>query len=299
MAFDPAAPAERGRDAVLAPGLRRRDMLRRIESEGAASVAELAHAYGVSLVTIHRDLEVLVAEAAVERVRGGVRWLSSPGDAPRRDFDRRLRQADGPKRKIAACAASLVGEGSTIFLDSSTTCLALARELERIGPPQITLVTNSPAIAFQLNSPSIHLILTPGEVDQNMLLIGGRWTVEFLGGLNLETAFLSGAGLTLENGLTTAQRSIADVLRAASAAAQETVALVDASKFGIHSLLTIAAVAAIDTLIVDDAVAPELPAAYERAGVRVTVARAAAGGPETEPELEHPASGEAQPRAPE
>ncbi|MFZ0088082.1 MAG: DeoR/GlpR family DNA-binding transcription regulator [Solirubrobacteraceae bacterium] len=261
------------RPAPLAPVLRRRDMLRRIDSEGTATVAGLARVYGVSPVTVHRDLESLVKDGAVERVRGGVRSRVTGGEGPRRDFDRRLNHAGDAKRLIAACAATLVTPGSTIFLDSSTTCLALAQELERLDPPQITLVTNSPAIAYELNSPSIHLILTPGEVDQNMLLVGGRWTVEFLGGLNLETAFISGAGLTLDNGLTTAQRSIADVLTAASAAAQETVALVDASKFGIHSLLTILPVAAIDRLIVDAAVDPELPTIYEGAGVSVTLAR--------------------------
>jgi DeoR/GlpR family transcriptional regulator of sugar metabolism len=257
----------------LAPSLRRRDMLRRIDGEGSASVAELARAYGVSAVTIHRDLEALVAEGGVERVRGGVRSLSAVPEGPRRDFDRRLTQASAAKRQIAACAAELVSGVSTIFLDSSTTCLALARELERLAPPQLTLVTTSPAIAYELNAPSIHLILPPGEVDQNMMLIGGRWTVEFLGELNLELACISGAGLTLENGLTTGQRSIADVLRAACAQAQQTVALVDASKFGTHSLLTIVQAQAIDHLIVDDQVNPKLLADFERIGARITVAR--------------------------
>jgi DeoR/GlpR family transcriptional regulator of sugar metabolism len=274
VATEPVMPIEPERPALLAPTLRRRDMLRRIQREGGGTVGELARAYSVSPVTIHRDLQVLVDEGTVERLRGGVRPLVGPEGDRERDFDRRRRQAGEAKRIIAACAATLVKGGSTIFLDASTTCLALARELERMGPPQITLVTNSPAIAFELHSSAIHLILTPGEVDQNMVLVGGRWTVEFLGELNLETAFISGAGLTLDNGLTTAQRSIADVLRAASSAAQETVALVDATKFGTHSLLTIAPVQEIDRLIVDQAVDLELLAAYERAGVRVTVARA-------------------------
>jgi DeoR/GlpR family transcriptional regulator of sugar metabolism len=274
VSSESALPSTPGRPSALAPSLRRRNMLRWIESEGTASVAELARAYGVSAVTIHRDLETLAGEGAVERVRGGVRSLTVPSDVPQRDFDRRVQRAGDAKRMIAACAARLVKDRSTIFLDSSTTCLAFARELGRAGPSQITLVTNSPSIAFELNSPSIHLILTPGEVDQSTLVIGGRWTVEFLSELNLETAFISGAGLTLEHGLTTAQRTIADVLRAATAQAQETVALVDSSKFGKHSLLTAAPVDAIDRVVVDHGIDPELPAVFERAGVQVTVASA-------------------------
>ena len=280
MSTEPPIPIARGRRGPLVAALRRREMLRRIETEGGGGVAELAGIFGVSTVTIHRDLEVLVGEGVVERVRGGVRPLADADTLQQGGFERRLGQATEAKRMIAASAALLVNEGSTIFLDASTTCFALARELERIAPPGVTLVTNSPAIAFELHAPSIHVIVTPGEIDQNLRLIGGRWTVEFIAGLNLETAFISGLGLTLDNGLTTGQRNITDVLHAARAVAQETVALVDASKFGINSLLTIAAVDEIDRLIVDETVDRSLLAGYELAGIRVTVARAASAGRE-------------------
>ncbi len=280
MPTEPPIPIARGRRGPLVAALRRREMLRRIETEGGGGVAELARIFGVSTVTIHRDLEILVGEGVVERVRGGVRPLAVADDLQQGGFERRLGQATEAKRMIATSAALLVNEGSTIFLDASTTCFALARELERIAPPGVTLVTNSPAIAFELHAPSIHVIVTPGEIDQNLRLIGGRWTVEFIAGLNLETAFISGLGLTPENGLTTGQRNITDVLHAARAVARETVALVDASKFGISSLLTIAAVDEIDRLIVDETVDRSLLAGYAEAGVRVTVARAAGAGRE-------------------
>lgn len=280
MPTEPPIPIARGRRGPLVAALRRREMLRRIETEGGGGVAELARIFGVSTVTIHRDLEILVGEGVVERVRGGVRPLAVADTLQQGGFERRLGQATEAKRMIAASAALLVNEGSTIFLDASTTCFALARELERIAPPGVTLVTNSPAIAFELHAPSIHIIVTPGEIDQNLRLIGGRWTVEFIARLNLETAFISGLGLTLENGLTTGQRNLTDVLHAARAVAQETVALVDASKFGINSLLTIAAVDEIDRLIVDETVDRSLLVGYEQAGVRVTVARAASAGRE-------------------
>jgi DeoR family fructose operon transcriptional repressor len=278
VSTEPPIPIARGRRGPLVAALRRREMLRRIETEGGGGVAELARIFGVSTVTIHRDLEILVGEGLVERIRGGVRPLAVADTLQQGGFERRLGQATEAKRMIAASAALLVNEGSTIFLDASTTCFALARELERIAPPGVTLVTNSPAIAFELHAPSIHVIVTPGEIDQNLRLIGGRWTVEFIAELNLETAFISGLGLTLDNGLTTGQRNITDVLHAARAGAQETVALVDASKFGINSLLTIAAVDELDRLIVDETVDRSLLAGYEQAGVRVTVASAAGAG---------------------
>ena len=87
-------------------------------------------------------------------------------------------------------AAPFVEDGSTIFVDSSTTCLVFARHLER-HPPRALTLDELPAIAGELHAQSIHVVVTPGEVDQTRRMIGGRWAAEFLGDLNMETAFVS------------------------------------------------------------------------------------------------------------
>src|SRR5258707_560460 len=88
-------------------------------------------------------------------------------------------------------------------MDHPTSWLALARQLERRPPKSLTLVTNSPAIAYELHESTIHLVVTPGEVDQVMRLISGGWTEDFLSRLHFQVAFVSAAGLSLERGLTT------------------------------------------------------------------------------------------------
>ena len=52
-----------------------------------------------------------------------------------------------------------------------------------------------------------------------MRMLAGRWTVEFLSQLNFDVAFVSCAGVTLDEGLTTARRPLADVINAARATA--------------------------------------------------------------------------------
>ncbi len=134
------------------------------------------------------------------------------------------------------------------------------------------LKRNSPAIAFELSAESIHVIVTPGEVDQHMRLIGGRWASEFLSGLNIDMAFISCAGITLEEGLTTSRRALADVVNAARAVARRCVALVDSTKFGRASLLTMARPDGLDLLIVDTGLPAEIVDEYRRAGVPIEVA---------------------------
>jgi DeoR/GlpR family transcriptional regulator of sugar metabolism len=247
--------------------LRRAHILGQIKSAGGASVAELAREHGVSPITVYRDLERLAADGLVERVHGGARALPSDGPAIETDWTTRLRQARAAKDAIAAFAVGWIEEGSTIFADSSTTCLALARRLEQSPPKALTLVTNSPAIALDLHAESVHVIVTPGEVDQNLRMIGGRWAVEFLAELNFDIAFVSAAGLSLDKGLTTTRRALADTLNAARAVSARTVGLMDSSKFGRSSLLSIARAEELDAIVVDQELAPETFDKYALAGV--------------------------------
>jgi DeoR family fructose operon transcriptional repressor len=249
-------------------------MLDRIRREGGVTVTELARDHGVSAVTVHRDLAELASDGLIERVHGGARAVDGGEGAFRieTDWDKRLRQSWTAKEAMAARAAGLVADNATIFVDASSTCLAVALALAESGSGPLTLVTNSPAIAFELSADQIHVVIVPGEVDQHMRLIAGRWAIEFLTDLNIDIAFISAAGITLEQGLTTSRRPLADVVNAARAVADRSVALIDSSKFGRSSLLTICGPGELDLLIVDsDLPARELQS-YRRAGVSIEVA---------------------------
>jgi DeoR/GlpR family transcriptional regulator of sugar metabolism len=247
-------------------------MLDRIRREGGVTVTELARAHEVSPVTVHRDLAELASEGLVERVHGGARAIDGQGVAIETDWDKRVRQSEAAKAAMAARAAGLVGDNATIFVDASSTCLAVAHSLAERGSGPLTLVTNSPAIAFELSADQIHVVVVPGEVDQHMRLIAGRWAIEFLADLNIDIAFLSAAGITLEQGLTTSRRPLADVVNAARAVADRSVAVIDSSKFGRSSLLTICQPEELDLLIVDAGLPAHELQSYRRAGVSVEVA---------------------------
>lgn len=260
----------------MPPALRRAKILEHVRRNGGASVSELARDLDVSPITVHRDLERLAGEGLIERVHGGARALEAPpstGDSGVvTAWEQRVHMARQAKERIAAHAARQVADGETVFLDASSTAFALARQLMQAPPSELTLVTNSPAIAHELVAESIHVVVTPGELDQHMRLLGGRWTVEFLANLNFACAFVSAAGITLEQGLTTSRRPLADVIAAARGSARRTVALLDSSKFGRASLLTIMGAGEADSIITD----PELPAdavrSYRAAGIDLEIA---------------------------
>jgi DeoR family fructose operon transcriptional repressor len=258
------------------PALRRAQILERIQRDGGVSVADLARDHAVSPITVHRDLEQLAREGLVERVHGGARSIRGLGTLPliATAWTQRVEQASAAKMAIADYAATLVVAGSTIFLDASSTSLALARRLMEDPPNELTLVTNSPAISYEVSAEPMHVVVCPGELDQHMRMVAGRWTVEFMNELNFDTAFVSAAGVTLDAGLTTSRRPLADVVNAARAAAGRTVGLIDASKFGRASLVSIAPAQDLDVIVTDDGLEEAVADEYRAAGVRLQIANA-------------------------
>lgn len=162
------------------------------------------------------------------------------------------------KAEIARTARPMLRDGSTVFLDSSTSCLALAQLLKEEPPTELTLVTNSPAIIDQIDIPAVHVIVVPGDLDQSMRTIGGPWAEEFISRLHFRTAFISAAGVRVDNGiLVSTERRLADLLSIVIEVSSEVIVLVDSSKFGRLGLVPITGSENVTTLIADAEVPAE------------------------------------------
>jgi DeoR/GlpR family transcriptional regulator of sugar metabolism len=257
--------------SAVPAAMRRARILEHIRERGAATIADLARTHAISSMTAHRDLEQLAREGLVVRVRGGARALDAAAPHPTA-WAARIAQEPEAKAAIAAHAVTRVEDGATIFLDASSTAHALALALMTAPPRALTLVTNSPFIAANISADAVHLVVCPGELDQQTRAVTGGWTVEFIGRLNFDVAFVSAAGITLDKGLSTARSPIADVLRAARAQAGRTVGLVDATKFGRAALVTIARAQDLDEVVTDSALDAATVDEYRAAGVGLVIA---------------------------
>ena len=262
---------------ATAPGTRRARILERIQREGRVSLSDLATEHAVSAVTVHRDLQLLSGEGLLQRVRGGARSLPETPAQIEAGWNARLSEAAPEKDAIAAAARELIEDGSTVFVDASSTGLALARAIELRPPSDLTLVTNSPAIALGLTASSIHVIVAPGELDQHMRVLTGRWTIDFLSRLTFDAAFVSAAGITLSHGLTTSRSGLADTLNAAAESAERVVGLMDSTKFERSSLMTIRSATALDLIITDDRLDPAVAEAFRAAGVNLRIVSGVTG----------------------
>ena len=245
---------------------RRGRILERVERDGFASVVDLAEELSVSPVTVHRDLEALAKNKVIRRVRGGARSFNLRPHEIRTEYVFREAQNRDLKWELGMFAVKFIPDRSVIFLDGSTTCASLFNAINKVTPRQLTIVTNSLAISMTPHDPSIGIVLTPGDVDQSLRATVGSWALEFLNGINIDLAFISGAALSPGSGLMTTQKSIADMGRAAIARADRTVAMVDSSKFDSQALLSFARADEIDLLLSDSYLLDERAVEYRNAG---------------------------------
>jgi DeoR/GlpR family transcriptional regulator of sugar metabolism len=230
------------------PTERRQAVLRRLTSYGEVAFAEMAEEFGVSEMTIRRDLETLEAEGLARRVRGGaISVVSSSYEPP---FAVRATTASDAKTAIGLAAAALVNDGDTVIVDVGTTTLELARSLH--GRRGLVVVTASLPVAAELGAdPDVRVVVTGGQVRHGELSLTGGMAEDAFATMNCDLAFIGVAGITATPGLTEYNPDDARVKRVAIAAARRTIVLADASKLGRVAFSTVAPLSAIDALVTD------------------------------------------------
>lgn len=241
-------------------------ILESLRKSGYVRILDLIEKLDVSPVTVHRDLDYLAKTNALKRVRGGARSFEYGVHEIKTDYVLREFQAPELKYQIAEFARTKIKNGSTIFLDASTTAFALALAIEKNPTIGLTVVTNSNTIAFHLRSPKIRLIVVPGVIDQSMRAIAGTWTIKFLESMHFTIAFISAAGISINGGLTTSQKSLADIAETVLNRSDTSFALIDSTKFGTTALIPLAKQAKITSIITDDSLSASQIEEFKKAG---------------------------------
>ena len=200
----------------------------------------------VSLMTIHRDLDTLEQLGVIVKVRGGARAVRHSGDL---GFDVRIRENISGKNQMADKACSLIRQGTTIFMDASTTNLILARSLPDMP---LNVITTGPNIAIELcNHANVNITLCGGTVNRTNMSIFGQNTLEMLSQMNIDMAFVGVSGCSAESGFTCGTEGDMLIKHAAIAKARTSIAMCDRTKFSRLMPYTFAKFCDIDYLITD------------------------------------------------
>lgn len=237
-----------------------------LDRTGRVLVAALSDRFGVSAVTVRKDLDALERRSMLRRVRGGA---VSTGKADEGAFEMRMRHSVRAKRAIAQAVAPLVRHGDVIAMDSSTTCFYLAREL--LDRRNIVVVTNGLRTAELLMEQSSAMVLMPGGVLRRSAesMVGPIGDV-LSGRGRIDKGFFGLMGLSTSHGLLDIVVEEAQTKQFMAKACNQIFGLFDSSKvgrFGVHSF---AAAETLTGLYTDDAVDGALIEEWAAAGVPVS-----------------------------
>ena len=229
---------------------RQNEILKWLKENKTAGVNELAKALFVSEATIRRDLAEMKSMGLVERSHGGALL---PENAEEISIFFRMEKNANEKERAATKALPYIPPFKSLFIDSSSTALALA---ERLDLSFKTVVTNNLQTAIQLSKkPNLNLILLGGNVHFNTNSATGSWTARQLEDFAFDLMISSCAAVI---GDATFERSLdqKEIKRAAFMRCKQKILLIDHTKFSAHGTYRLAALSDYD-LVITDAPPPE------------------------------------------
>jgi DeoR/GlpR family transcriptional regulator of sugar metabolism len=196
---------------------------------GYLPISDLCEELGVSEATARRDLSALESEDRIKRTYGGA---LGEFNATFTSFRERLCEGTEGKAMIARMAVSLINPGMSVYLDAGTTAFAIAQELRRHLPEDLTVITNNLALLETLGSlPGAKTILLGGQLLERQSVLLGNEAVRAAAAQQIDVAFLTAQSMD-KQGLRNSQRDIIRLQRAVMKRAKRSCFCLDRSKSG-------------------------------------------------------------------
>ena len=213
-------------ESKLKIDIRRNKILEILSQQGRVQVSELSEVLDATSVTIRNDLDALANEGKLVRINGGA--LVNQDLISGQKAITNLAQ----KTEIAEKIDELIKNGDTLFINSGTTSLVVAKKL-KTTKRNLNIVTNSFEIANELGSISgFRVILLGGEVNSHYSFTYGVVAQEQLNLFSADWAILSVDGVSETGDIATCHTEEAILDRIMIARSSKTLIAADSSKIG-------------------------------------------------------------------
>lgn len=231
---------------ISLPVERHRLILERLKQDGRVLAADLAKQFGTSEDTVRRDLRELAAAGQLKRVYGGALRLAPAtvpiGERETADIER--------KDRLARRALSLIQARQIIFVDASTSNLALTRVLPHDLP--LTIVTNSPQIAAALREHrQVEVLVTGGRLDHRTGGLNGVRALQTVQSVRADLCFLGACSIHADHGLTAFDSEECAFKHGVVEMSGETCAIATPEKLGTVAPYTVAPISALTHIVTD------------------------------------------------
>ena len=224
-------------------------------SNGSSSIAAIAQAVGASVPTLRRDLVELEDMGVVVRTHGGAR-LADQFEVEVA-FEQREAQSLMAKRAIGDVAYEMLQPGTSVFLDSGTTVLQLARKI-RVSPLPLNVFTNClPAAQMLIDVAGVKVTLLGGQLRKENSSVVGPLAEEMLQGLWFKQLFLGAGAIGEDGAMTSIDENEARLNSVMIARSEQRILLADASKFGQRLTYRVAPLSDLQSVVTDNALSAE------------------------------------------
>jgi DeoR/GlpR family transcriptional regulator of sugar metabolism len=244
-------------------------ILQVIQKDGHATAGELSRIYGVSEITIRRDLSELAGRGYVRRAHGGAMVLSpNPQEPP---IIQRLLENKQCKEAIAKTAATLIQDGESIFIGSGSTAAYVPHYLTH--HKHLTVVTNALNISTDLATAlDITVVVLGGMMRHEELSLIGHIAEQSLQELYLDKVIIGIPAIDVKVGLTNDYLPEVITDRTIINKAREVILLADHTKIGKIASAFVAPLNRINTFITDSQANPAIVEEFRALGINVLIA---------------------------
>lgn len=244
-------------------------ILELLEKDGKITIEDALNRFDVSEMTIRRDFLQLEQLGYARRIAKGIishrKWLFAG------TFHQREKTNVDEKKAIAREAVKLLSPGENIIIDTGTTTLYFARELEKINL-SLTVATTSLAVASVLFNTNIRVLIFGGFLRREIPDVIGPLTEKNLKYFHAHKLFMGCDGLIVEEGLFTSDLNISQIEERMVQIADKVIILADSTKLGKKSFTMYADISSIDLLITDSKASGEYIEKIKSKGIEVVVA---------------------------
>jgi DeoR family transcriptional regulator, fructose operon transcriptional repressor len=230
--------------------IRRDTILKYVNQKGDVQFKELEVLFpGISTMTIRRDLAAMEKEGSILRTWGGIKSINKIIKNSEAVLSYRATENIKAKTIIAEKTLKLIETGRSIFIDSGTTAMCLAKILP---DEKFSILTTAPNVALEIiknTNPDVTLV--GGQLSRNNITLSGVSSLNFIKNFNIDIAIMTASGFSPRNGFTIGNFDECELKKAVIKKAGKVALLMDSSKFDKNMPYTFAYMKDIDIFISD------------------------------------------------
>ncbi|MBM3700163.1 MAG: DeoR/GlpR transcriptional regulator [Actinobacteria bacterium] len=254
------------------PEIRRQEIRGLIQQEKSVSVEKIADVFGISVITVRRDLEKLDELGYISKVHGGAIVKDSFTYEPVFETQKNLYREE--KLRIAKEASKRINDGDSIIIESGSTCLALVSLLG--DKKNLKISTAGVSVANELlklvqDKKDFEVSACGGIIREGSSTYVGPHAVSYFKNLNVDMAFIGAVAISVEKGLSTATQFDAEIVKSVTECAKKVIILTDSSKFEKESYINFLSLKDADEIITDSNLKKDTAESLVKQGIKLTL----------------------------